>query len=181
MSARTDCLDDPNNSFAGGSDVTLNGPYFLSIVYWKSYYCGTAHPWSDQYVLLFDLKSGAAIDPVSLLPRSLRPLPEDDNLATWSESKAVAGVKPLTDLYLSRLALDPKNDAAAMNDIDCIEVLTHHVHDFLIWPDAKAHALMLMPYGMAYIFTPCQNEVSLPVALLLKLHASPRLIVALAK
>lgn len=71
-------------------------------------------------------------------------------------------IKPLTNPYHSRLDLDPTNDNAEMNDLDCTDALTHHIHDFLTWPDAKTHALVLMPDGMPYFDTPCRNEVAIP-------------------
>lgn len=175
LSSRQDCIKEPVSDFSSWSDVTLSGPEFLSIRLTISYYCGGFHPDSGQSVLLFDLKTGDRLDPMTLLPHSLQPDTTSDSASTATDA-ALAGIPALTALYLSRATLDPSTDA------DCLHSLASYDHlSFLVWPDAKAHALMLMPNGMAYVDTPCQNPVAIPVELLLKLHASPRLILSLAR
>jgi hypothetical protein len=159
--------------------MTLHNPEFLSILRYREWYCNTAHGWTDQSVFMFDLKTGEAIDPASFLPPDIRPAPDTHDSTTFSVKKSLARVKPLTDFYLGLLATAPPNDLAELNHDDCAAILTQGVHDFQIWPDAKAHALMLMPDGLVYVDTPCQNPVAIPVALLAKLRASPRLIDAL--
>ena len=181
LSFRPNCLQDPGSDFSATSEVTLDGPEFLSVLLSREWYCNTAHGWSDQIPLLFDLKTGDAVDPASLLPVGLRPALYDQNWASFSVEKSLADVKPLTDLYLRQLASAPPNELAALNRLDCADILTRELHRFLMWPDASAHALILMPIDLAYVFIPCQNPVALPVALLLKLHASPRLIIALSR
>lgn len=181
LSFRQDCLQEPNSDFSATYEVTLDGPEFLSILQSREWYCNTAHGWSDRIPLIFDLKTGDAVDPASLLPAAVRPVSHDQNWASFSVEKSLASVRPLTDLYLTELASAPPNELADLNDLDCADILTRELHGFLMWPNAKTHALMLMPNDLAYVFTPCQNPVALPVALLLKLHASPRLILALAK
>ena len=179
LSLAQNCLSEPNSDYSATSVVMLNGPEYLAILSGNEFYCNTAHPWTIQSVLLFDLNTGEAVAAASLLPPDLRPLPEYTDGQAFDETRELARVKPLTDLYLSRLAFAPPNDLAALNHDDCTDILQHDRHDFLIWPDAQARALILQPDGMAYVFSPCVAPVSIPLRLLRDLHFPARLIAAL--
>jgi len=173
-----DCLVSPRSDYRFSFEVTLQGPEFLSILTTDDFYCdGAAHGSMFNSVQLFDLTTGAAVDPLSLLPDELRPMP----LA--SGSSAIAHVQPeitaLTELYIQLLPSAPPNQYASLNHLDCAAVLRREGHGFQVWPDAKAQALMLQPVGLAYFFTSCIAPVEVPLQLLQQLHAPPRLIRAL--
>ena len=173
-----DCLASPRSDYHFSFEVTLQGPEYLSIVTDTDFYCdGAAHGNWFNNVLLFDLTTGAVVDPLSLLPDDLRPLHLEPG------SSAVAHVQPemtaLTDLYIQLLPTAPPNQYAALNHLDCAAILRSQGHGFQVWPDAKAQALILQPAGLAYVFTSCIAPVEVPLPLLQQLRTPPRLIRAL--
>jgi hypothetical protein len=167
----SDCRAAPNFYTERSIEVTLAGPHYLAFLITDGWYCpSSAHPGSATSPLIFSLTNGDYINPQIWLPRALRP----DAHLNRTEGQTTQ-TTPLTDLYLNLAKPDP----AAQDDPNCTEILQTVPHGFILWPDASKHALILQPSGLPYIFTACLNPVALPVAQLLKQHASPRLIAAL--
>lgn len=107
-----------------------------------------------------------------LIPES--PLPRGSQTIAGELAK----YKPLTDLYLEYP--NPQSDPTYGGPIDCTNILSTEAHEFLLWPDAAKHALIMEPVGLAYVFTACEVPTEIPVATLLKLQLDPGLIAALA-
>jgi hypothetical protein len=169
------CLVSPRSDYSFSFEVTLQGPEYLSILTTDDFYCdGAAHGSWFNSVLLFDLTTAAAVEPLSLLPDEVRPMPYVPG------SSGGVRVQPemtaLTELYIQLLPTAPPNEYAALNHLDCAAILRSEGHDFQVWPDAKAQALMLQPVGLAYFFSSCIAPVEVPLPLLQQLHAPPRLI-----
>ncbi|MEI6798032.1 MAG: hypothetical protein WCO04_02295 [Pseudomonadota bacterium] len=170
---RQECLRNFAAEFAAGWTITLNGPHFLSILGSTFTWCGWAHPDADHFVLFFDLNTGQQLDPITLLPRDLRP--DKPKLGQYRGDETSGKLYlPLKKLYLSRAIVDTPLPKACLDSFQSDDKL-----HFLIWPDAKEQALMMMPDGMAYAQNFCAEIVSLPLDLLRHLPTAPRLIEAL--
>lgn len=166
------CLAVDGGTVENAVAVTLNGRGFLSILAQNWEYCGMAHGWGTTDALIFNLRTGARIDPLHLLPKDLIPPPDPDPAHPDDPDVLISGLSRLRGLYVDQL------DAKTYDD--CIDAVKDRNYSFLLWPDASRHALIIVPNGMTYIDTPCANEVAIPVGTLLKLHFDPRLIAALA-
>lgn len=170
---RQECLRKRYGQFEVWWTITLNGPQFLSILRSTLSWCGWAHPDSDQSVLLFDLKTGQVLEPITLLPRNLRP--DKPTLGRYPGDETSGRLYlPLKKLYLSRAILDTTLPEECLESFQSDDKM-----HFLIWPDAKEQALMMMPVSMAYAETYCADIVSVPLDMLRQLPAAPRLIEAL--
>lgn len=160
--------------------MTLQGATFYSLTLQTDATCpGGAQDWSDQTVALFDLTTGARVDPFTLLPASLRPdspLPE------------ASGTQPDAHPPLTRLYLDVLTKTDAQGATDCTAKITRQqaltpdrkMH-FLLYPEAESHSLFLVPQGLAHAEKPCEIAVPLPLALLQSLGAAPRLVADLRR
>ena len=166
-----ECLRVENGAVENAVTVTLNGSGFLSILVQNWEYCGAAHGWGTTDPMIFDLNTGTEIEPMQLLPKNLIPPPDPDP-AHSDPDLTIMNLWQLRGLYLDHL------DTVTYDE--CIEAVKDRNYSFLLWPDAGRHALIIVPDGMAYIDTPCMNEVAIPVGTLLELHFNPRLIAALA-
>ena len=172
---RQECLAEPNSDFAAWSNVTMNGPEFLSIWQSSDFSCGGPHPDNAQFVLLFDLKTGEALDPYTLLPREMRP--DKPKLGRYpGDETSFILYRPLQNLYTSRAVLDP------LMPKECLDIFAKDrwMH-FLLWPDAKEHALIIQPDGLAHAEAYCAEALPVPLDVLRQLHAPLRLIDALAR
>lgn len=47
-------------------------------------------------------------------------------------------------------------------------------------PDAATQSLVLQPTGLAYVDTPCETPLSIPISTLRSLHFAPALLAALS-
>jgi len=170
---RQECLRKTYGDFAARWTIPLNGPHFLSILGSTFTWCGWAHPDADHFVLFFDLNTGQQLDPITLLPRDLRP--DKPKLGRHrGDETSDALYLPLKKLYLSRAIVEAPLPKACLDSFQSDDKM-----HFLIWPDAKAQALMMMPDSMAYAQNVCAEIVSLPLDLLRHLPAAPRLSEAL--
>ncbi|MCW1920154.1 hypothetical protein NX862_15445 [Rhodobacter sp. KR11] len=189
--------------------VTHQGASFYSLTLHADAFCpGGAHGWTEQSAVLFDLTTGAKVDPFTLLPVALRPdtpfppapldpVPLDpvplDPVPLDPAPLAPDGqtpppltapphtLPPLTALYLEVLAkTDPTGAADCAGTITQQQALTpDQTMDFLLYPEAATRSLILTPQGLAHAARPCEIGVPLDLPLLESLGADPRLIVDL--
>lgn len=141
--------------YAHWVDVTLHGANFLALLRHTEAHCpGGAHGWTDLSTALFDLESGAPVDPLSLLPAALIERPG-----------------ALGDLYLAQ---------AGEGSGDCAGVVAAETADqparlaFLAYPEPGG--LTLIPNALPHAAQTCADPVTLPAALLRDLGADPRLL-----
>lgn len=155
--------DDGNAEDAFRSVDTLSdGPTFLSFVITVGGYCdGAAHPWAMQEVANFDLGSGAKTSLREFLPPA------------WSGPGKSEG--PLLSLYL-----DAMEQPFAEDCVDSI-IYAHEQHQlgFDLGLDQKAQKLMLLPEGLPYVVSGCEEAAWVSVDQLRAAGFHPRLVQAL--
>lgn len=151
-----DCHDDesaPAADNAGRSvEVTARGPAYLSLVIRYDYSCGGAHPDGGTIALVYDLETGRPVDWLKLLPAALKARADLD---TAGEGSSIGRVfsPVLHELYVKAVA----RDRALADQGDCAEVLADPALPFQLWPDARAHGLVLEPAGLPHAVAACAN------------------------
>lgn len=132
--------------------VAMRGPGYLSLNVTDYSDCGGPHPSSDQFVLVYDLKTGAQVRWPSFLPASAE-VKQDDLDAQGSVTSPV-----LTKLYL---ALRKKQLTGDNADPECDADLVGMDISYYLWPDAEHGSLALMPADLPHVMTSCADEVYL--------------------
>ena len=132
--------------------VAMRGPGYLSLNVTDNSDCGGPHPSSDQFVLVYDLKTGAQVRWPSLLSASAK-VKQDDSDAQGSVASPV-----LTKLYL---ALRKKQLTGDDADPECDASLVGMDISYYLWPDAEHGALALKPADLPHVMLPCGDEVYL--------------------
>ncbi|NEY90426.1 hypothetical protein [Tabrizicola oligotrophica] len=163
-----DCNSDPPNSFYERSlAVTFDGPLLLSILVETAFYCpGAAHGLSWVEPLNFDVSLGTATDMHGVFPAAFIAKPTTDPKGYLPPRFT----PEVAELYISS---DPEIDP------DCANLIRDNEGLFDVWPNAAQHGLTLMPFGLAYFFTFCQNPVTIPTATLRQLGFDKALLEAL--
>lgn len=126
LEARKTCISGKNTSWTRTVTTTMAGPQFLSFYVTDSAYCGGAHPDAASIALVYDLKTGKAVDWSKLLPKALVETSTLDTAADGS-TIGVIGSKKLSQLYIEGLGKDI--------DKDCKQALAETELKFIIWLD----------------------------------------------
>ncbi len=171
LKARKDCVSGKNTSWMRTVTTTMAGPQFLSFYVTDSVDCGGAHPDTASFALVYDLKTGSAVDWSKLLPKALVETSSTDSGADGSII-GVVGSKQLSQLYIESLGKDL--------DKDCKEVLTEGDLKFILWlesghKDQKVPGLGVQTTSLPHAMQACADTVILPLARLQQIGPVPRL------
>lgn len=162
-----ECVTGAYSDYFRWVKVPLSSDTFVTLLVFEDAFCtGAAHPGSTLMPLTFDRQTGEEADPMTWLPAALAP----------KDPHNLADLAPLTELYIAtEIATAPYPP-----DPECHDLLRQQPHGFDLWPDAAAPGLVLVPTGLAHVFTSCENPVTLPLATLRRLGFAPALLDALA-
>ena len=147
--------------------VTMRGPRYLSMVATDSWYCGGAYPDAETVPLVFDLRTGAAVEWGRLLPATM--LRSAGSAGDGSNQDGTVASDVLADLY--RKSGKPE----AVNP-QCKEAIAESSLSFLIWPDAKRDGLVIQPSGLPHVIAACAAPFVIPTATLRQLGVDSGLI-----
>lgn len=173
-----DCSADSVNptSWTRTVDVTMRGPDFVSYLVDDDVDCGGAHPNEGHSAIVYDLATGMPVDWVQLLGARLAGRPSLTTGADGVQVVALASPR-LRALYAARY--DATARAQGSPD-ECIGLAAEDgfVAPMLAWLDARAGGLVLQ-FDLAHVVQACSAAVVIPVAILQREGASPRLVRAL--
>lgn len=158
--------------------VTARGPALFSVVATDVTTCGGAYPNTGTLALVFDLASGQFVDWTHLLPPGAKGTRNGE-----AGTDAVLGTiawAPLRRVYLHRYRAAPALVAAVGRDNTgtCAGAVAGD-HDFILWPDTAAHALMAQPVGLPHVAAGCEVPVALDAGALKALGLAPVAIAAI--
>lgn len=145
--------------------ATMRGPRFLSLVAEDHWSCGT-YPDASRLALVFDLDTGAPVNWLRLLPRTLAQETATDDYADGTVLGLVKS-KTLNRLYNHGLT---KNCRGALTDDELA---------FQLWPDARADGLVLLTMEVPHAAAVCARSVVIPTRTLRPLGVSPALLDAI--
>lgn len=145
-------------------DVTMQGPRFLSFLVTDNYWCG-AHPDSARTAFVYDMTTGELADWEKLLPRAMA-----GNVVIDDPD---SGIGLLHSAVLKRIYIKALLKSA---DAECKEVINETDYNFLLWPDAKKHALILDQNDFPHVVAACGGRVDLSLSELRGLGVSDELI-----
>lgn len=149
--AMTDCPDGEYRYWERWVEIPNIGGNFFSVVAHTSFYCpGAAHPSDYVRALTFDLASGEEIDWAKVFP------------ATFG----APGVNPDIFFHGSRALTELYTAANAALDEECRGVVAGQDHYFIVYPDALAGGLVVVPVDLAHAVSACADPVALPPATL---------------
>ena len=180
QAAAEDCLSGAHGrgEWSRQIDVGMRGPEFLSYVVTDDVDCGGAHPDSGHTAIVYDLASGEPVDWTRLLPPGLTGKLDLESGADGVRVVTLASAR-LTQLY--RQGYDRGGDDPA-DAKACVEALADQAADgpipMLAWLDAAGGGLSLQ-FDLGHAEEACSDPVVVPISVLRREGASPRLIAAL--
>lgn len=157
--------------------VPMRGPEFVSYAVTDEVDCGGMYPYEVHSAIVYDLRTGGPVDWRAMLPARLT-----GTLALNEGADQVKVVtlssRRLSALYAARY--DPRRTGAPK---DCVGLPddddgTSAATPMLAWLDAKAGGLALQ-FDLNHAMQACSEAVVLPIAVLRREGASPRLLAAL--
>ena len=176
LKARKECVSGKNTSWMRTVTTTMAGPQFLSFYVTDSVDCGGAHPDAASFALVYDLKTGKAVDWSKLLPKALVESSSTDSGADGSII-GVVGSKQLSQLYIESLGTDL--------DKDCKEVLVEGDLKFILWLEdghkgqkaqgQNTQGLVVQTTSLPHVVQACADTVTLPLARLQQIGPMPQL------
>lgn len=179
--AARSCLADGAASTADPKTVTwqrsvtvpMRGPGYAAFTVADYSYCGGLHPNATTFALVYDLRSGEAVN----WQRLLRPLAPRAYLEATMDETPVGVVKSaaLTTLYLQ--AAMP---AARRVSAGCEATLRDFPIHFILWPDTRRRGVVLRPFGLAHATAACAVDALIPLPPLRRLGVQPALLDAIA-
>ncbi|APH54728.1 putative secreted protein [Granulibacter bethesdensis] len=147
--------------------VTMNGPTYLSYFVSDFASCGGAHPDYGFFPLVYNLETGSPVNWGRTLPASLIGKASLDSAEDGTQLGVVQSAA-LMKLYRAAYPLKGNADLDADAVKECLaSVLTDEV-PFMLWPDAKQHALMIQPSGLPHVVAACAVSVPLTTDILQK-------------
>lgn len=155
--------------------VPMRGPGYLALVASDADDCGSAHPETSAFVIVYDLRTGSPVDWSHLLPAGL--LGRQRLVGAPGAKIVIADSKPMRDRYRAgyRTGSDSTDDAECRHDLG-----GDAISGFLLYPDANAGGLALLPNGLVHIVDAiCNQPVVIPAAELRALGAAPALVGAI--
>lgn len=156
----------------------MTGPRFVTVQVRTGYNCGTAHPWTDEINLTYDLQTGREIDWASVLP----PRMLDQPLAAREPTDRSSLRSPFLAAWYQRQVLSRfEGDEAAREQ--CARALSDEALQgvgLVLWLDAEEDGLMVQITGVDYFDTVCLNPEVVSTDELRRLGASPVLTDAIA-
>lgn len=163
-----DCkTPDGNPAFTRSIDVTMAGPRFVSFVARDEWDCG-AHPDNAATPFVYDLSTGKPVDWTKLLPPGVA-----------GRAKLVRGDITIGVLQSSVLKHAYVDDLDATADEDCKGTLKETDYNFVLWPDAKSHSLVIGQNDLPHAVAACGGEVNLSAASLRALGVGRELLDAI--
>lgn len=127
--------------------VTMQGPRYLSMAAHDFADCGGAHPNTDTEVMVFDLKTGAPVNWMTLIAKSANASSYSDSVMDGTTAGAII-LPALSKMYI----------AAASKD--CSDAF-QSPQSFLIWPDAKKGMLDTQAFDLPFATAACGTEMDL--------------------
>ncbi len=138
-----------SNDWIRTVSVTMTGPEFLSMVATDDYiFCGGAHPDNNTSAMVFDLRTGDAVDWIKLIAPSA-----GASVVSGSGAKGAVVLAALRTMSV---------DAA---EADCRGAFEDK-QAYVLWPDTRQGSLMAMPVNLPHDVQACATEltVTLPQA-----------------
>lgn len=111
---------------------------------------------------------------MSALPATMRATATLDSAADGSRMGVISS-PTLHDLYFRTL----RGQNREADWVDCAEVLADPTLTFTLWPDAKAHGLVLAPSSLPHAVQACGDTVTIPTKTLRQLGVAPALLNAI--
>jgi hypothetical protein len=136
--------------------VMMKGPAYLSIFVKDSSSCGGPYPPSEEYALVYDLRSGMLVSWSMLLP-GVNVAGDRKAPPTGIQGEAVSSIA-LTKIYLRERKFTL---TGADWEKDCTEALSSTELSFLVWPDGDDGALHIKPADLPHVLQACGATVSL--------------------
>jgi hypothetical protein len=181
-SAARDCK--PNAKGRGSWErmlsVPVSGPGFLSFYFADNVFCGGAHPNYSTAAIVFDLRSGVAVDWTKILPPVLT------GQIALLETSDGSKITTLSSFRLHRLYLDSYRPVSGKADVDaaddeCREAVANGRNGkpprMLVWlKDTQGLAIQ---FNLEHAMQACADEVVVPIAVLKTEGASADLVRAL--
>ena len=166
LSALKDC-----KSFTRWVQPTMLGPAYLSVWMNASWDCG-AHPVVDLSALVFDLRTGEAVDWTKLVS-SPGVKNDGDPGSVAQPGQPLALIDPA--LNAAYLQWDATQDGFS----ECKDAFSDP-QAFTIWPEAKSGMLMVEPADLPHVVQACANDMALTADQARSLGFSADLLKALA-
>jgi hypothetical protein len=150
--------------------VPMQGPRYLALLAADEWYCGGPYRDTSTLALVYDLRTGAPVNWVRLLPPALV---QGTGSYTRADGLRVGTVSSprLTDLYVKA--------AEQALDAQCKDALDGERLAFQLWPDARHGAIALKPSGLPHVITACGPEARVSAATLRSFGVDPGLLSAI--
>jgi hypothetical protein len=156
------------------TNVTMRGPGFFSVLDNQEYSCGGAHPDGASIALVYDLDTGRPVNWMTLLPASMKAVASLDTAADGS-TMGVVSSPVLHDLYLKA----PKPGLSDDDRAACADAVDAPSLTFMLWPDAKADAVVIAPSSLPHVVQTCGAPAAISTATLRKLGVGARMLDAI--
>lgn len=151
--------------------MAMQGPNYLALAANDFMSCGRAHPDVEFVVLVYDVRTGAPVNWLRLMPKSLGASGPLDQAGDGTNIGLVAS-PVLTDLFTKSSVADGGQE--------CLDVLQSMDLHFIIWPDAQADGIALYSPGIPHVEAPCAGPETIPMPVLRKLSFNGELLDAIA-
>lgn len=141
-------------------EVTMQGPALLSFLVKDSADCGGVHPFHEIFPLVYDLRTGEAVDWEKVFgSRNAKQLTIGLDDGTY-----VAGVtsRSLQAIYIARYKNQP---------VCSVDVISES-SQFVLFPNAKARALEIFPLPLPAVARDCAKPIGLDETTLQSLGVS---------
>jgi hypothetical protein len=159
-----DCIantDNPKDAeWTRNVTVTMRGPRYLGLIAYDALNCGGPYPDSDVLALTYDFSTGFPVNWVRLLPAGMV---QDIGKENASDGSVIGTLTSSALVVLYVKGLDQPIDH------DCKDVVSDPALTLVLWPDAKADGLAVMPSSLPHVVYACGPSVTIPTAVLRKL------------
>jgi hypothetical protein len=159
-------------------DTPMRGPDFVSYVVTDEVDCGGAHPHSGHSAIVYDLADGRPVDWTHLLPPAVF---GKLGLQTGADGVPVVTLRSarLTDLHHRGYDRDGNDPAEAKACIQAVaDLAAEGPIPMMAWLDAGGGGVALQ-FDLGHADQACSDPVVVPVSVLRREGAAPRLIAAL--
>jgi hypothetical protein len=140
-------------------EVNMQGPAVLSFLIHDSADCGGVHPFDETFPLVYDLRTGKGVRWDTVF----------QDAGGQKVDVSLSDGTPMTALKSERLRAAY---LSAYGDNGCKETVTFYDNGFLFYPDAKTHALEMIPASLPQVAHVCIIPVPLGDAELISLGVS---------
>jgi len=135
-------------------------PALSGMIAYDALNCGGPYPDSGVLALTYDFSTGFPVNWVRLLPAGMV---QDIGKENASDGSVIGTLTSSALVVLLCEGLDQPIDH------ECKDVLSDPALTLVLWPDAKADGLAVMPSSLPHVVYACGPSVTIPTAVLRKL------------